>query len=417
MTTTTVDSARQDARILGLVSTGHFCSHFYLMCLPPLFPLMNQDLGISFTALGLMLSLRSVATSVAQVPAGFLVDRYGAKLVLLAGLLVMVAGLALFATVSSYWLLVFFVVLGGIGDSVFHPADYAILNASVAQERMGRAFSVHTFSGHLGFAVAPSVVAFLAALWDWRIALLLVSLFGFIIAMILVAQWQSLKDDRVPGKKKKGAEDAAAIDPNASWLQRKFGMLLNAPVLSLFGFFVISTLASSGISSFSISALSVMHDIEPAALGLPITGFMLASAFAVLAGGVLADKLPMSASVFAGLGFIGAAVVVLLIGLLPLPYFLLLTLFPIAGFFLGVIRPARDLMVRDAAPKGQAGKVFGFVFSGQSVGSSIAPLLYGLILDNFPPSWVFYASTIFLVVGVVTVISTAGVRHGKEVHS
>ena len=412
MTATTVDSARQDAKILGLVSTGHFCSHFYLMCLPPLFPLLNQDLGISFTALGLMLSLRSVATSVAQVPAGFLVDRYGAKMVLLAGLLLMVAALALFATVSAFWLLVFFVILGGIGDSVFHPADYAILNASVAQERMGRAFSIHTFSGHLGFAVAPSVVAFLAALWDWRVALLLVSLFGFAIAMVLVAQWQSLKDDAVTGKKK-GAEENITIDPKASWLQRKFGALLNAPVLSLFGFFVISTLASNGISTFSISALSVMHEIEPAALGLPITGFMLASAFAVLAGGFFADKLPMSASVFAGLGFISAAVIVLLIGLLPLPYFLLLTLFPIAGFFLGVIRPARDLMVRDAAPKGQTGKVFGFVFSGQSVGSSIAPLLYGLILDHFPPAWVFYVSAIFLLIGVVTVISTAGVRHGK----
>ncbi len=409
--TATAESMRQDGKIMGLVCTGHFLSHFYSFCLPPLFPFINADLGLSYTALGALLTLRGLATSVAQLPAGFIVDRFGAKLVLLTGLIMTVVGYALFATVDIYWLFIAFILLGGIGDSVFHPADYAILNASVAQERMGRAFSVHTFSGHLGFACAPTVVVGLAALWNWRISLLIVSLAGIVVAALLASQWGALKDEGGAPKKKK-AEPVDLNAPKQTWFQAKLGMILNAPVLSLFGFFVISTMASGGISSFSISALTKMHDIPEWALGFSVTGYMLASAFAVLAGGYLADKLPMSASMFAGLGFLAAAAIVASIGLFPLPYALMILLFPLAGFFLGVIRPARDLMVRDVAPKGQSGKVFGFVFSGQSLGGSIAPIFYGLILDHMAPQNVFYVSAGFLVLGVFTVISTAKIRHG-----
>jgi FSR family fosmidomycin resistance protein-like MFS transporter len=415
--TATADGLRQDTKIMSLVCTGHFLSHFYAFCLPPLFPFLNADLGLSYTALGALLTLRGLATSVAQLPAGFVVDRFGAKMVLMAGMLLTVVSYALFAATDIYWLFILFIVLGGVGDSVFHPADYSILNASVKQERMGRAFSIHTFSGHLGFAAAPTVVVALAALWDWRVALLVVALFGFVVAGLLASQWGALKEDRSPRKKKGDDAPIASANqsmdaPKQTWIQAKLGMILNAPVLSLFGFFVISTMASSGVSGFSISALTKMYDIPEALLGLPVTAFMLSSAFAVLAGGYLADKLPISASLFAGLGFVGAAVVILAIGLFPLPYALMILLFPIAGFFLGVIRPARDLMVRDVAPKGQSGKVFGFVFSGQSLGSSIAPIFYGLILDHLEPENVFLVSAGFLLLGVFTVISTAKIRHG-----
>lgn len=411
--TATADGLRQDTKIMSLVCTGHFLSHFYSFCLPPLFPFLNADLGLSYTALGALLTLRGLATSISQLPAGFVVDRFGAKIVLMGGLLLTVVSYALFAATDIYWLFILFIILGGVGDSVFHPADYSILNASVAQERMGRAFSIHTFSGHLGFAVAPTVVVALAALWDWRVALIVAALFGFIVAGLLASQWGALKEDSNPAKKKKGDDAAPDLNaPKQSWLQAKLGMILNAPVLSLFGFFVISTMATSGINGFSIAALTKMHDIPEAMLGLPVTAFMLSSAFAVLAGGYLADKLPISASLFAGLGFVGAAMVILAIGLFPLPYALMILLFPIAGFFLGVIRPARDLMVRDVAPKGQSGKVFGFVFSGQSLGSSIAPIFYGLILDHLEPENVFFVSAGFLLLGVFTVISTAKLRHG-----
>lgn len=418
MTTTTVDSARQDAKILGLVSTGHFCSHFYLMCLPPLFYFLNQDLGITYTEIGLMVSLRTLATGVAQVPAGILVDKYGAKLVLTIGLALMVFGYAAFAFASAWWLLVACVVIGGIGDSVFHPADYAILNASVSNDRIARAFSIHTFSGHLGFAVAPAIVPVLASLWNWRVALLIAALFGFIIIVVLITQWNALKDDAIPGKKKKGEAEAESTWQPTTWLESKFGIIASGPVLALFGFFAISTLAGNGIGSFGISAMMAIHHTPEALSGVPITAYMLTSAFAVLLGGVASDKLKWKPELFASVGFLFAALTILAIGLMPLPYVVLIVLFGLSGFCLGVIRPARDLMVRDLAPKGQSGKVFGFVFSGQNVGGALAPVMYGLVLDHLAPQWVFYISAICLAAGILTVIGTANVRaSGKQSHT
>ncbi len=418
MTATTVESARQDANILGLVSTGHFCSHFYLMCLPPLFYFLNQDLGITYTELGLMVSLRTLSTGIAQVPAGILVDKYGAKLVLTVGLALMVFGYAAFAFASAWWLLVACVVIGGIGDSVFHPADYAILNSSVSNERIARAFSIHTFSGHLGFSVAPAVIPFLASLWNWRVALLIAALFGFLIIVVLITQWNALKDDAIPGKKKKGQAESESTWQPTTWLESKFGIIASGPVLALFGFFAISTLAGNGISSFGISAMMAIHHTPEALSGVPITAYMLTSAFAVLLGGVVSDKLKWKPDLFAAVGFLFAALTILAIGLMPLPYVVLIVLFGLSGFCLGVIRPARDLMVRDLAPKGQSGKVFGFVFSGQNVGGALAPVMYGLVLDHFAPQWVFYISAICLGLGILTVIGTANVRaSGKQAHT
>lgn len=418
MTATTLESARQDAKILGLVSTGHFCSHFYMMCLPPLFYFLNRDLGISYTELGLMVSLRYVATGLAQVPAGFLVDKYGAKLMLIGGLSLMVLGYAGFAFVSSWWLLLACIVVSGIGDSVFHPADYAILNSSVSNERMGRAFSIHTFSGHIGFAVAPAVIPVLAVMWGWRMALLVAALLGFIILIVLASQWGALKDGAIPGKKKKGEAAAEPVWQPTTWLESKFGILASGPVLALFGFFAISTLAGNGISSFGISAMMAIHDTPESLSGVPVTAYMLTSAFAVLMGGFMSDRLKWKPDVFAAVGFLFAALTILAIGLMPLPYVALIVLFGLSGFCLGVIRPARDLMVRDLAPKGQAGKVFGFVFSGQNVGGALAPAMYGLILDHLAPQWVFYVSAICLVSGILTIMGTSKVRQsGKQAHT
>jgi FSR family fosmidomycin resistance protein-like MFS transporter len=389
---------RQDLKVLSLVCGGHFVSHFYLMVLPPLFPFINQDLGLTFAELGIILTARYVATGVAQVPIGFLVDRFGAKLMLVCGLLLMVLSYAAFAFVSDFWLLFLFIALGGIGDAVFHPADYAILNGSVSRERMGRAFSIHTFSGHIGFAVGPAVVLPIAVATDWRTAMLASALFGFAVMVLLLSQWHTMNED-LTGEDKKGKKDEAANGGNAV---TGSSVLWSRPILLLFFFFAISTLASGGISGFSISALMKLQDIPEALAGVPLTAFMLSSAFAVLAGGLIADR-KIRHDLFAALGFLAAALVMILIAAVPMNFVLLVIAFGLAGFCLGVIRPARDLMVRDVAPPGASGKVFGFVFTGQNVGGAIAPPIYGLLVDLADPHWVFYVSAGFLIFGILTV--------------
>ena len=387
-----IAAPRQDMKVLSLVCGGHFMSHFYMMVLPPLFPFLNRDLGLSFTELAFLLTSRYVATGVAQVPIGFLVDRFGAKVMLVIGLMMTVLGYALFALASDFWLLFLFVVLGGIGDSVFHPADYAILNGSVSKAKMGRAFSVHTFSGHIGFAIGPAVIPFLAVATNWRTAMLVAALFGFAVTVLLLSQWGALKEDPHQGKKKQKDDKSGGIST-----------LLTRPVMLLFFFFAISTLAGNGISGFSIAALTQLQSVPDAFVGVPLTAFMLSSAFAVLAGGFIADW-DIRHDLIAALGFLAAAVVIFSIAAVPMPFIVLVIAFGVAGFCLGVIRPARDLMVRDVAPPGSSGKVFGFVFSGQNVGGAIAPPIYGLVVDYADPHWVFYMSAAFLVFGILTVV-------------
>lgn len=388
---TTLAAPRRDLKVLSLVCGGHFMSHFYMMVLPPLFPFINEDLGLSYVQLGVLLTARYVATGVAQIPIGFLVDRFGAKVMLILGLMLTVLGYALFALASDFWVLFLFVALGGIGDSVFHPADYAILNGSVRKERMGRAFSIHTFSGHIGFAVGPSIILPIAAMTNWRTAMLAAALFGFAVMVVLLSQWGSLKEDPHRGKKKDDKKDSGGIST-----------LLSRPVLLLFFFFTIATLAGNGISAFSVAALVKLQIAPEALAGLPLSAFMLTSAFAVLAGGLVADR-DIGHDLIAAIGFLAAAVMIFLIAAVSMPYVVLIGAFSIAGFCLGVIRPARDLMVRDVAPPGASGKVFGFVFSGQNVGGAIAPPIYGALIEHADPHWVFYGSAIFLVLGILTV--------------
>lgn len=390
----TIAVRARGTRVLSLICGGHFVSHFYMMVLPPLFPFISGDLGLSYAELGFLLTARFVATGLAQVPAGFLVDRYGAKLVLVGGMMLMVLGYILFTFGGGFWPLLLFACLGGAGDAVFHPADYAILNGSMAQDRMGRAYSFHTFAGHIGFAVGPATMPFLAVAFGWRAAMLAAALFGFAIMVAILSQWNTLReeDGAKPSKKDKG--DSAA---------RGVSILLNPSILLLFGFFTISTLASNGITGFSVSALIKLQDVPEELAGTPLSAFMLASAFAVLAGGIVADR-KIRQDLFAAFGFLMAALIILLIAAVPMPYVGLLGAFATAGFFLGVIRPARDLMVRDLAPPGASGKVFGFVFSGQTVGGAIAPPIYGYLVDIGNPSTVFLVSAGFLFLGILTVI-------------
>lgn len=399
----TVDAARNDMKILGLVSAGHFCSHFYILALPALFIFLNKDLGVSFTLLGAMLSARYVVTGMAQIPAGFLVDRYGAKRVLMCGMFLMVSAFALMAFAPNYWVLLLLVVLGGIGDAVFHPADYSILNGSVSEARMGRAFSVHTFAGHLGFSAAPLAITFFSTWWNWRVALLIIAGFGFTIMAALLTQWSSLKDDILSPKKRRQKEENGEKEK----LRDHTRLLFSRPVLVLFAFFAMSTLAGNGLSAFAIPALSALHGTSAIDAGVAVSTYMLVSSFAVLAGGFIADHIQRQDR-FAALIYSLSIITVLLITFFSVHYVLLVIFFGMTGFFHGVIRPARDMMVREVTPEGSSGKVFGFIFTGQNVGGGIAPVILGFVLDHYPPQYIFFTSIFFMALCVLSILMPRG---------
>jgi MFS family permease len=385
-------------KVLGLVSAGHFMSHFYSMSIPPLMPFLHDDLNISYTLIGLMLSAKSMTSGLLQLPAGMMVDRYGAKVILSVGLLMCAVGMALLGIADSWAMLVLAVVVMAMGNCVFHPADYSILTGSMDERYMGRSFSIHTFAGHLGNAVAPAVLLTVAVYWSWRASLLLSAAIGVLIFLGLATQWGQMRDEAVPAKrkKKKAPGEAAAADQSLSNWQIMLQVLRSPPLLFLFFFFTMSSLAQGGLKNFSVAALEAVHDTNLSIAGSALTGFLFASAFGVLVGGWVADRWQRHDLVAAASLFTCGAIV-LLVGGIDLHWFVLIFTFTVAGTISGIIRPARDMMIRNSSPKGSAGKAFGFVYSGEFIGGGVAPALYGFLLDVGKPEWIFYSSAVFFV--------------------
>ncbi len=392
-------SLRQDSKILGVVSAGHFLSHFYLLTLPPLFFILKSEFGVSYAALGAILTVSFAISAVAQVPMGFLVDRIGARIVLTTGLVIMAVCIGLMGFAATYWQILILFTIAGVGHSVFHPADYAILNASIEPSRMGRAFSIHTFSGHLGSALAPASVIFIATAWNWQAALFIAGAMGLIATVVLASQWNSLQDDIVPAKKPE-----AETPPSGPRPKDGMALLFSKPILLFFLFFLMTSMTASGVHAFLVVALIELHDMPLGLASATLTGYLIASAAGILLGGVFADRTTRHDYVAAG-AFAVSALLILVVALASLDLALMVTVLVLAGLMQGIVRPARDMMVRGASPKGSMGKVFGFVSAGMAAGSAISPMMFGFVMDLGRPEWVFYLMVIFMVVAIATVMT------------
>jgi MFS family permease len=402
MTLATADRNRgipESAKVIGLVSAGHFCSHFYVIVLPPLFPLLQSEFGVSYSALGLLLTVASVTTGLVQIPVGFLVDRIGARRILITGLGLMSGAVILSGLTESYYTLLAMMVLLGAGNSVFHPADYAILSTRVDVGKLGRAFSLHTFSGHLGWAVAPTIMIFLTVLWGWRPALLIVGLGGFLVLLGMVFFGRSLEkgasDDIVSAGHHASGDGSEQKLPNPMDPRALF----TAPMLLLFCYMIMASVAASGLNSFTVVALVDLYATSLDSANVVLTVFLSCSALGVLLGGVVADRTRRHDLVLI-VGFSVGAVALAFVGSAAVPLLAVTVAIALAGVMQGAIRPSRDIMVRNAAPRGSVGKVFGFVTSGMNVGGAVAPLLFGWILDQGNTPWIFYSAAIAMMLAL-----------------
>ena len=376
-------------RTLTAISIAHWLSHFHLFVLPMLFPFLKQQLGVGYIELGFALTVFGVVSGLTQAPIGYLADHYGAREVLLIGLCLGGFALILLGLHLSYASLVVCAALLGLANSVYHPADYAILAAHMDEARMGRAFSVHTFAGFLGGAVAPAIMAALVATVGGFGALIVAGAVGPAVALLLVAM--NLPDARAAIRKH--GDDTPK--PN----------VLTPAIIMLTIFFMLLGLSSAGINNFGVVALMSGYGTAFGTANLALTCFLGASAVGVLAGGFLADRTERHGQVAAAC-FAVNAVIVAVIAAVALPAPLLITLMTLAGFLGGVIAPSRDMLVRNAAPAGAAGRAFGIVSTGFNFSGILAPLLYGFIMDQHMPQWVFGASVAFMLMTVLLALVT-----------
>ena len=403
--TTGTAGRKASARAVAVVSSAHFASHFYLLLLPPLFPLLREVYGVGYTELGAAISVFSIVTACTQVPVGFAVDRFGARRLLAAGLLLEGAAFVLIGLVPFYGALVGFMAVAGLANSVYHPADYSLLNASVDPRRMGRAFSFHTAGGMLGNAVAPVTMVFLMTLMDWRAALVLCGALGIGVALLVVLNAGVLRE-RVARAEGAAPGASGASASGATGLK----LLLSAPILLGMLFFFGISISGYGIHSFSVSALHIIHNAPIAAATTVLTAYLFAAPVGVLAGGRVADRIRRRHDVFAATCFVVVALCIGAVAAFRPPLAIIAVLFVGAGFFSGMVAPSRDMLIRSMSPPGEIAKVFGFVSTGFNFGGIVAPVTFGFLLDRSEPGIVFWTVALVSLATVFTVLTTGQAR-------
>lgn len=386
------DERRRETWLIALVSAAHFVSHYFIILLAPLFVFIRADYGVSYTELGLAFVAFNVVTALLQTPAGFLVDRIGAKPLLVAGVLLGAVAIAVAAAVDSFWIFVAMFGVAGLANTVYHPADYTLLSQGVSSDRISHAFSIHTFAGMLGGAAAPASLLLMHNLAGWRGAFLGAAALGVVTAAVLAFS----RDLDVRRPQPKTAEKPQ--DGRTGWR-----LLLSLPILQSLFFFVLLAITNAGLQNYSVVALGALYGTPLGVANTALSGYLLLTAIGVLSGGFASARTNRHALV-ASIGLVAAAVVNFLIGTADLGSLFLITMMSLSGFLTGVIMPSRDLIVRENTPAGSFGKVFGFVTTGFNIGGIVSPLVFGAFMDQNLPRWVFIFVAAMSLLSVATVL-------------
>jgi MFS transporter, FSR family, fosmidomycin resistance protein len=392
---------RRDASLIGLVGMAHGISHFSQLLLPPLFPWLKDEFAVSYAQLGLLLTVFFVVSCAVQALSGFIVDRFGPRPVLFAGLALLGLAAFGFATSSGWWSLALFSVVAGTGNGVFHPVDFTLLNRKVHPSRLGHAFSVHGITGSLGWALAPALLVPLTLAYSWRTAL---ACAGVLVLAVLAVLWV---------KRETLALQPVQVDKARARAEGNFGFLSLPAVWVCFAFFFFYAMALSGIQAFAPEAARLLHAVPASLAAMCLTVYMVCSAGGMVVGGFLVAD-PSRCERIVGAGFGAAAAIALLLGFAELPAFAVPVLFGAMGFGAGLAGPSRDLLVKGASPDHATGRVYGVVYSGLDIGQAIAPLMFGTLLDMGRPSAVWLG---IAAVQAVLIVSAFNVRGARRTHA
>lgn len=387
------NTLKRDSLVMGLVGTAHFSSHFYQLSLAPLFPILHQVFNVNYVTLGSVMTAFYLVSGICQAFAGIFVDRFGARPILIGGIITMASCLGLAGLVTQFWMLYPLLILAGIGNSVFHPADFSALTHRVSKRRLGRAYSIHASSGTLGYASSPIIIGSIAAFAGWRTALIAAGILGWIIALLLIRFSHHLIPEHG--------------DPHAHHAHVKisYRKLITMPALLFaFAYFLFTSGAGTAFQTFSTASFIDFYKVGLSAATGALSTYLICSAIGMLLGGVIADHTSHHVLVAAGSLLLCAA----LMGFVAsgwVPFSLVALAVGGAGLCQGITTPSRDILVKGATPPGSTGRVFGFVYSGLDAGSMIAPLIFGALVDHHAYHEVFAGIAAMFAIAIFSVIT------------
>ena len=387
--------------VVSLIGAGHCYSHLCSIALAPLFPLLRAALDVSYLALGSLIATFAVASRLGQIPVGVLVDRFGGRLILVVGLVCLGGAFVGAGIFGGYWPLMAMMAIAGLANSVFHPADYAILSRRIDERYLGRAVSVHAFVGYVGWAVAPASMLALSVPFGWRGALIALGAAGLAIAALI--QWQGAAFDE--GRK------AARSRPARQWQSpgQIVATMVSPVMIALFLYFMLTSMTVGGATSFAAVMMVELFGVDHEAGNVALTAYLAAMAGGVLAGGIAADRIGkhdfLVSATIAG-GALCLAAIAPGWGGYPAG----LICFGLSGFLMGIASPSRDLLVRAASPPRSIGLAFGYTSTGLSIGFAAGPPAIGWLMDLGRPDFGLLTLAGLSLCAVVTVF---GMRAGQ----
>jgi MFS family permease len=396
---------RQDAVTISLVGLAHASSHFSQLLLVPLFPVFQQEFGLSYSQLGFLVSVLYMISSLGQASSGFLVDKLGARPVLFTSFRFFIAAALMAASATSYSGLIVVMVLIGMGNAPFHPVDFTIMNQRVSSPRLGYAFSVHGVTGNIGWALAPVFFVGITSLSSWRTAYICAACVFAGVLSVLIFYKDALHTQVAHQVNRDKASPAAHASD--------FAFLKLPAVWWCFGFFMFATMTLAVVQSYSIAILQKLHDVSLYAANATLTAYMLCAAVGMIVGGWVAAKFPTKSDLIIARAMTSAAAILVLAASSIFGAWGTCVLIASTGFAIGVGGPSRDMMIKKATPAGATGRVYGLVYSGMDVGFSIAPAVFGLLMDKGYYASVLVGAGVTLMIAVFLALGV-GRQTNKE---
>lgn len=404
---------RNDWLLITLIGAIHGSSHFFQLVFPTLFLYLHQAFGFDYFQLGMLVTAFFFVSGIGQASSGFIVDRIGPMPVLHFGLLSFVVAGLLISVAQNYWMLLAAAVIGGAGNSVYHPVDYSIINQRVSPERLGHAFSVHGLTGNLGWALAPIFITTLAMWWSWRVAafgagmLVLVIYCLALLGRRLLSGAQPALQQTLEAEQRKAVKEDAVDDLSEHTVWQTVTAIVKKPALwGAFLFFAFSSVALSAVQNYTIPLMSTVYGLSEMLSSFSLSAYMVTAAVGMIAGGFLAGASARSERiVFVSL--VCAGLILLLLAFSIVPSWAAMGLVALAGFCSGVAAPSRDMLIRRVAPKGATGTIYGLVYSGMDVGASAGPAVFGYLVDAQIERGPWYGAALAFVVSALLAVYVA----------